>query len=119
MLIKITQQITKISDNNKINSDNMLESMSYVDNLYIFVKQLQTVCPLNEVTFLPSFKGKNTCAKYNLLSKEYENEMKFFVIKSRLFLVDVNKIRTDIENVLGQYCDKIDYEGDKIAFILK
>lgn len=119
MLIKTTQQITKISEDNKINSDNMFESMHYIDNVYKFLKQIQLVCPMNELEFLPSFKGKNTCAKYNILSKDYENEMRFFVVKSRLFLVDTKNVRTQIEKALGQYCEKIDYEGDKIAFILK
>ena len=119
MLIKTTQQITKISDDNKINSDNMFEAMNYIDNVYKFVKMLQLVCPLSEVEFCPSFKGINTCEKYNIMSKDYENEMKFFVVSSRLFLVDTDKIRAKIDKELGPLCEKIQYEGNKIAFILK
>lgn len=119
MLIKTTQQITRISDDNKINSDNMFECMNYVDNIYNFINKIKLIVPINEIEFLPSFKGRNTCAKYSIMSKEYENEMRFFVVKSGLFLVDIDKIKKDVNEILGPICDRISYEGNKIAFILK
>ena len=37
MLIKATEQITHISDNQSINSENYFESLSFIGNLYNFI----------------------------------------------------------------------------------
>ena len=61
MLIRPVDEITKISDNDEINSANYLESISFIDNLYFIVNKLNSVINGNNIHFLPTFKGQYTC----------------------------------------------------------
>lgn len=101
MLIKATEQITHISDNQNINSENYFESLSFIGNLYNFINKIKTIINIKNIEIKPTFKGKYTCEKYNIPSTLEENEMRLFVIKSEEFFEDekINKLK----GILAEY----------------
>lgn len=116
MLIKAQKELTRISDDEKINNENYIESLCYIDNLYIFINKIKNILNTKDVIFLPSFKGKYTSLRNNLISNEKENEMKIINIKSQLFFEESIIKRLKIE--LGELCEKIIVANDTITFIL-
>lgn len=116
MLIKAQKIITKISDNETINTQNYMESLSYISNLYIFLNNIKNVVSTKDITFLPSFKGKYTCEKYGIISNEKENELKIIKVSSDAFLEDltVNRVRSQ----MGDLCESINISKNIITFIL-
>lgn len=112
MLIKAQREITRISDDEDINTKNYMESLNYVSNLYLFINRLKSIIPVDEITFLPSFYGRLTCSNY-----ERESEMKVLRLSSPLFLVD--KTAKDIEKKMEIICEEIKIDGDIMTFILK
>lgn len=119
MLSKATKEITAISDKDSINSENYLESLNYIDNLYFFINKLKMAISLDQIVFLPTFKGANTCGRYAIESNEKENSLKFFSIEYPEFIEDKEKIEKNLSDVLGSDCEKIEYSGDIISFTLK
>ena len=88
MLSKITEQITHITNDDTINSENYMEAISYINNIYQFINKIKMIVPTSNIIFYPSFKGRFTCEKYNLSASEKEQEMRYFVIQSSAFLED-------------------------------
>lgn len=117
MLIKAEKEITKISDNEEINSENYFESLSFIESLYLFINKLKLVVPLSDVHFEPTFKGRFTCEKYNIRSTEKENDMKYFIIDSMLFLEDTT--RDKFEEVFNAMYNGVEFDNTKVKITLK
>jgi len=117
MLIKTAKEITRISDDDKINNENYFESLSFVEELYLFLNKLKLVVPISDVQFEPSFKGRFTCEKYNLESTEEENSMRCFIISSMLFLEDTT--REKLNNVFDGSYDAMYVDRKNIKIIMK
>ena len=75
--IDLLEKITKISDNEEINEENYLESLYYCDSL-TKIEEIYNIIKsrFEDVEILPSFKGKETCKKYNIKSTESENNFR-------------------------------------------
>lgn len=117
MLIKASHDITRISDSADVNMSNYMESLSFINNLYKFLNNIKMVVSVNEFVFIPTFKGSVTCERFGISSKEYENDMRRFLIKSELFLED--EIRENIREKMGILCDSITFKNNVIEFIFK
>jgi len=109
--------ITRISDNEEINSQNYLESIDYISNLYSFLKELGEVIPLSKMQFLPSFKGKYIVQKLGIPATDKENEMKVFKVRSTLFLGD-RPLLQEIKLKMASICEEIIVFDDTIIFYL-
>jgi hypothetical protein len=118
MLIEICNAITAISKDENINSDNYMEGINYIGNLYNILNELKLVVSLENLTFLPTFKGYYTSEKFNIESSEKENQMKLFKIKSSLFLED-KQIRSNIKEKLLDISEDIKFEKDTLTVVLK
>ena len=121
MLIKSAEQITRISDNPDINSQNYLEVISYINNLYDVINLLKPIIPFYDAEFYPTFKGKYTCGKYNIESTTKENELKVFCIKTTEFLEDYNDVKKDILfDILNGKCEpnSVRLSNDLLEFVL-
>lgn len=118
MLIEAAKQITRISEKNDVNSNNYLEALTYIDNLYTFINTLKMVISTKNIVFIPTFKGRLTCEKFGMSSVDVENEMKLFIIKSDLFLED-NELRKKIRESLFPISRSIIFDKDTIEIILK
>ena len=116
MIIDAAKSITRISDNEEYNAQNYLESLDYMDNLYIFINHLQLVVPLDEVIFLPSFKGKYIVEKLGIASADKENRMKVFKVHCPLFLEDDTLLK--LKKELSTIVDEIEQVSDIITFYL-
>lgn len=116
MLIKAQKEITKISENEDINSQNYLESLNYISNLYLFINKLKGIISTEDVKFLPSFYGMNTSLKMNLNLSGKETEMKILKLSSSLFLVD--NTAKQIKKTFEKMCENIIQDGEIITFIL-
>ena len=117
MLVKAQNAVTRISDDERLNVENYMESLNYISNLYLFIKTLQTVIPMNAVTFLPSFKGKYIVEKLGIPSTDKENTLKYFKVSSRLFLEDATKKK--VSYTLKEICEDIFSVGEVMIFTLK
>ena len=117
MLIKAQKEITKISDNEKVNSQNYIDSLEYVSILYIFVNKIKNVVSTNDITFLPSFYGRNASEMLHEDHYGKESEMKYLRLSSPLFLVD--KTAKKVKKTMESLCESIDQQGDVMEFILK
>lgn len=117
MLFDAANQITKISDDEKINSKNYFEAIGFIENLYTVLNKLKTVCPIKNIEFEPTFKGKYTCEEFSIQSTEKENEMKLFVVKSALFLED--DIKTRVEKLLTGITESVEYNDSSLTIVLK
>lgn len=99
MLNKILNQITKISDDDDINTENYMSALNYVDNAYKFLRMIgPSLAQLVDepITYLPSYKDKYLVEKLGILSTASENELKCFKLKSKTFLyneVVVDKLK--------------------------
>lgn len=118
MLIEATKQITQISDKEDVNSQNYFEAINYIDNLYKIVNCLKMIVPANELLFMPTFKGRYTCEKFGILSNDAENEMKYFVIESKLFLEDRKTKEQKIKEAIGPLCKSISLNEDMLTLVL-
>lgn len=117
MLLKATRQITSISENDKVNSENYIESFNYINNLYTFISYIKPIISTKCFVFLPTFKGRVTCEKFGIHSyDEAENEMRLFIIESKLFLED-NETREKIKERFKNICSSIVFNDDRIEFI--
>lgn len=116
MLIKAQKIITRISEDETINTQNYMESLSYISNMYIFLNNIKNVISTKDITFLPSFKGKYTCEKYGIISDERENQLKIIKVSSNAFLEDevVNRVRSQMSDL----CESINISKNIITFIL-
>lgn len=118
MLIKALEQITKISTDNNINSANYFEGINYINDLYKFISRLKLVISDDkDISFIPTFKGKYTCEKYNIPSTELENTMKLLAIRTTIFFED-EMGRNDLHEKVGPICKDIRIENDVVKFIL-
>jgi len=117
MLIKTCNIITRISDDPEINTQNYIEGLNYVNNLYTFLNALKLAIPLEKVDFLPSFKGKYVVEKLGIASTDKENEMKVFKVQSSLFLED-KKLFKLVSKEMSKICERIDLEKDVMVFYL-
>ena len=118
MLAKVIHEITQITEDSSINLENYMESIQFIDNAYRFINKIKLVTPVGNIHFEPSFKGRMTCEKFNLCANEEENEMRYFITKSTLFLEDKNT-KEQIREILGPICESIEFDGEIIRFILK
>lgn len=117
ILIKACKDISKITDNEELNSQNFLEATDYITNLNTFLKELMGVVPVNRIKFLPSFKGKYIVQKLGILATDKENEMKVFRVKSTLFLEDEQLLR-EIKQQMIDICEDIIVTEDVMIFYL-
>lgn len=118
MLIKASREVTQISEKDEINSSNYIESLNYINNLYKFINAIKKVIPTKEIVFIPTFKGFHTCEKYGITAKCIESEMRYFIVKSELFLED-KQLYKSIETEMGTMCESIIINKDTIEFILR
>jgi hypothetical protein len=118
MLIEATQQITRISDKNDINSQNYFEAINFIDNLYTVINKLKLVISTKDIVFMPTFKGRYTCEKFGIVSEERENEMKYFVIESKLFLEDTKEKEKKLIEVIGPLCKDLSLKDDILTITL-
>jgi hypothetical protein len=122
MLIQTCNVITRISSDEEINAQNYIEGLNYINNLYTFLNTLKLAVPLEEVKFLPSFKGKYVVEKLGLASTAKENEMKVFIVQSPLFLGDKKKsnkkVLEKVTKELSKICEEIDLKKDVITFYM-
>lgn len=119
MLAKIVHEVTKISDDETINLENYMEGIGYIDKIYSFINKIKLVVPTNDIKFKPSFKGFVTCEKFNIESKQEENEMRYFITDSAKFLEDKENKKEQIRDLIGPICESIEFDGSTIRFILK
>lgn len=120
MLAKIIHDITQITDSTMINLENYMEAISFIDSAYSFINKIKMVAPVSSVHFEPSFKGRMTCEKFNLeCLNEKESEMKYFIVKSTLFLEDKDATRELVREMLGPICESIEFDEETIRFVLK
>ena len=119
MLAKIVHQITQITDDDRINLENYMEGLNFINNIYTFVNKIKMVVPTNDIEFLPTFKGRMTCEKFNISSNNEENEMRYFRTISALFLEDKDDKKEQIRELIGPLCESIDFDGQIITFILR
>lgn len=117
MLIKACNMITRISDDEVVNTENYLSGLSYISNLYTFLNHLKLVLSLEDVEFLPTFKGKYVVEKLGIASTSKENEMKVFRVKSSVFREDKETVKS-IRKEMGEICERIVQEGDTVTFYL-
>lgn len=117
MLIKAQKEITRISDNEEINSINYMDSLNYISNLYLFINKFKTVISTSDVVFLPSFYGQNACETLHKEVYGKESEMKVLRLESSLFLVD--KTVEKVKKVLTPICEEITHNNNQMTFILK
>lgn len=117
-LVEAQNEITKISDNKEINERNYIESLPYISNLYLFLNAIKdTIYKKENIVFLPTFKGKYIVEELGIPSISEENEMRYFKLKSNLFLVDkefVEKLRENTNSI----CSEIIAIDDMIIFKL-
>lgn len=118
MLIKATQEITKISDNKAVNSSNYMESLSFINNIYTFINTIKKCISISDIQFAPSFKGEHTCEKFGIAASIEENEMRRFIIKSELLLED-KELRETVKQEMGKLCESIIFDSNTIEFILR
>lgn len=116
MIKDALKEITIISDDEIDNTDNYLEALNYLDNVYLLITTLQPNLSINDYRFLPSFKGQNVVERLGILSTTEENELKYFRIKSSLFS-DKQKV-LKIENDCHDICSRVDCSGDIMEFFL-
>lgn len=116
MIIDAVKSITTISDDEETNAQNYMEGLEYIGNLYAFMNKLKLVLPLDEATFLPSFKGKYVVEKLGISSVDKENEMKIFIVQSPLFLEDTTIL--GLKKELSDICEQIERVSDIITFYL-
>lgn len=119
MLAKVIHEITHITEDSRINLENYMESIEFVNNVYKLINKLKMIVPINSTHFEASFKGRMTCEKFNLSASLYENEMRYFIAKSALFLEDKDSKKEQIRTSLGPICESIEFDGEKVTFILK
>lgn len=87
MITDLLNKITAISDNEEINEENYLESLFYSDNLTKIAEIYKIILKNDdEAEVLPSFKGAETCKKYNIPSTKLENN--FQVARFKLHSLD-------------------------------
>lgn len=118
MIRRALKDISKISNDDTINTENYLDAINYIDNLYHVIAVLKRHISVKQITFLPSFKGKYICEKLGLPSTPEENDMRLLKVASDIFLVDkdiTDKIIADME----QMCEKITLIDKIFIFILK
>jgi len=116
MIIDAIKIITTISDDEETNAQNYMEGLEYIGNLYTFMNKIKLVAPLDQINFLPSFKGKYIVEKLGISSVDKENEMKIFLIQSPLFLED--KTILSLQKELSETCEQIERMNDIIKFYL-
>lgn len=121
MLIKSAEQISRISEDPDINYQNYMELISYINNLYDVINLIKPLISSHDSEFLPTFKGKYTCDKYNIDSTPKENELKVFLIKTTAFLEDIDGTKKEyLFDILENRCEKdsVVFHDDTIEFIL-
>jgi hypothetical protein len=116
MIIDAIRQITLIGGNDEDNTQNYMEGLNYMDNLYTFLNRLKLAVPVDKVTFLPSFKGRYIVERLGIASDDKENEMKVFIVQSALFLEDKTVQR--VRKQLSEVCESIEKSKDTITFYL-
>ena len=119
MIGNILKEITSISASDEsLNTENYLDSLTYLDNLYKLIIILQKFLKLNDVEFLPSFKSRNISERLGLPSTAEENEMRYFKVKSDLFLGEQDLINSIIREC-DDICEKISSDVNILTFTLK
>jgi hypothetical protein len=116
MIIDAIKQITVIGSGDEENTQNYMEGLNYMDNLYTFLNRLKLAVPVEKVTFLPSFKGRYIVEKLGIASDDKENEMKVFIVQSSLFLEDKTVLK--VRRQLSDICERIEKSKDTITFYL-
>jgi hypothetical protein len=116
MIIDAIKQITVIGPSEEDNTQNYMEGLNYMDNLYTFLNKLKLAVPVDKITFLPSFKGRYIVERLGIASDDKENEMKVFIVQSSLFLEDktVQRVRKNLSDI----CESIEKSKDTITFYL-
>lgn len=121
MLIDAQKEITRVSENEMLNMQNYMESLSYVSNLYDFLNKLKSVLPdISDIDFLPSFYGRLSCTELLRADSPYsdkEAELKVLRLSSPLFFVD--NTAKDIMKKMKTLCEEIRIEDGIMTFILK
>lgn len=118
MIKDILKDITTLSeDNEELNTENYIDSLNYLDNIYKILLSLQKFVSIQDLVFLPSFKSSSIAERLSIPTTAEENEMKYFIVKSDLFLgKDLEK---SIEYEFKDICNKLECKGNTFYFTLK
>lgn len=119
MIKEIIENITLISsDNDDLNTENYIDSLMFLDNIYKIVVTMQKYVQLNNLEFLPSFTSRNISERFGIICSAEENEMRYFKIKSDLFLGQP-KLVDDIKHGFSEICSKIEFEKNILTLTIK
>jgi len=122
MLSESLKSITHISEEKEINSYNYFEALSYLDDIYLFLKRLSTVFNSEDfkLSFLPSFIGSQTSEKFGIPCTSKENEMKIYKLTSPLFSEDnIVSYSKAVSDELGSDADAVFVNGNVIEIVMK
>jgi hypothetical protein len=117
MIRKALKDICKISTDENINTENYLDAINFIDNLYHAVSILKQDISIKKLIFLPSFKGKYVCEKIGLPADPDENELKILKISSDVFRVDT-EITDKITEKMRPLCKDIIFVDNIFIFRL-
>lgn len=118
MIRKALKDICNISTDPEINTENYLDSLNFIDNLYKIIIILQEYCSVKQLHFLPSFKAMSITEKLGIPSEFKENELKIIKVKSNLFLEDI-KLVEKIKNRVNDICENVIVVDNVLIFKLK
>ena len=118
MIKKALKEITNISDDEEINTENYLDALNYLDNIYKVVSVIEEHFSIDELVFLPSYKGKYIVDRIGMLSTTEENELRVFKIKSSLFL-DQKKLKELEDSCKKEINSDVIFEDNILTITLK
>ena len=118
MIKKALKEITSISDDDEINTENYLEALTYLDNIYKVVTVIEEYFSIDDLHFLPSFKGKYVVEKIGMLSTTEENELRVFKLQSPLFL-ETEKLQKLENSCVSEIGSDVTFEDDVLTIVLK
>ncbi len=118
MIKKALKEITNISDDEEINTENYLDALNYLDNIYKVVSVIEEYFSIDDLHFLPSYKGKYIVEKIGMLSSTEENELRVFRVQSPLFL-DEEKLQKLEDSCTNEISCDVTYENDTLTITLK
>ncbi len=118
MIKKALREITNISDDEEVNTENYLDALNYLDNVYKVVSVIDEYFSIDDLHFLPSYKGKYIVERIGMLSTTEENELRVFRLQSPLFLDEerLHKLENGCINEIG--CN-VTYENDILTIVLQ
>lgn len=117
MIRKALKDISRISTDENINTENYLDAINFIDNLYHVLSVIKQDISIKKIVFLPSFKGRYVCEKLGIPSDDDENSLKIFKVSSDVFRVD-NEIINKITENMRPLCESIVFIDNIFIFKL-